>query len=597
MRISLAIAAAMLPACIAVAAAQDRTGADTTFGHRGLPADVARDAAALFNASTGLRLSGPLEIERGREIFGDVAVLNGPLTIGGHVTGRVIALNSDVILRPSARIDGDLLVIGGDVEGRDVADIGGEIRIYREPLRYRQDGDQIIAERDTLADTGDPWWRRWEHRRADRSWSKLQIASAGAYNRVEGLPINLGPQINRKTSWGSTRLDAYAILRTGSSFSSHEDDVGHNVRGELRFGRLEGFALGGRLFNVVDGIEPWQLSDLEVGLASFLGHRDYRDYFQRHGATATASLFAWRGVSLTGGFSDERWLTRDARNPFTLFRSEVDWRPNPPVDEGRLHIATGTFVVDTRNDEENPWSGWRISADWERGVGTLERVNVTTLPNAPPDVSWTTPIPTTYSRGFLDLRRYNRVSPDAQLNLRALIGGWLSGDPLPIERRVSVDGPGVMPGFGFRTDQTGGGADLGTCNVGPAFPGQPALCDRIALLQAEYRGDLHFDINPDWESHDDAGVAGTNDVAPRARAHHFHSTGNWVLFLDAGRGWLVGPPDGTLTYASGKIPPLSTFRTDIGGGLDFGGVGFYMAKALSSSGEPLRFFIRLKHRF
>ena len=129
MRISLAIAVAMLPTCIAVAAAQDRTAADTAFGRRGLPADVARDAAALFNASTGLRLSGPLEIERGREIFGDVAVLNGPLTIGGHVTGRVIALNSDVILRPSARIDGDLLVVGGDVEGRDVADIGGEIRI------------------------------------------------------------------------------------------------------------------------------------------------------------------------------------------------------------------------------------------------------------------------------------------------------------------------------------------------------------------------------------------------------------------------------------------------------------------------------------
>jgi len=595
MRTSLAIAVAMLPACIAVAAAQDRTSADSVFGRRGLPADVAREAAALFNASNGLRLSGPLEIERGREVFGDVAVLNGPLTIGGHVTGRVIALNSDVILRPSARIDGDLLVIGGDVEGRDVADIGGEIRIYREPLRYRQDGDQIVAERDTLAEIGDPWYRRWEHRRADRSWSRLQIASAGAYNRVEGLPINLGPQVNRKTSWGSTRLDAYAIFRTGSSFSSRDDDIGHNVRGELRFGRLEGFALGGRLFNVVEGVEPWQLSDLEVGLASFLAHRDYRDYFQRHGATATASLFAWRGVSLTGGLSDERWLTRDARNPFTLFRGEVDWRPNPPVDQGRLHIATGTFVIDTRNDEDNPWSGWRISADWERGTGTLERVNVTASPNGPPDVLWTTPIPTTYSRGFLDLRRYNRVSPEAQLNLRALFGGWLSGDPLPIERRVSVDGPGVMPGYGFRTDRSG--EDLGTCNVGPLFPGQPALCDRIALLQAEYRGDLHFDINPDWESHDNAGALGHGDVAPRARAHHFRSTGNWVLFVDAGRGWLVGPPSGTLTYASGRIPPFNTFRTDIGGGLDFGGVGFYLAKALSSSGEPLRLFMRLRHRF
>src|SRR5205823_5033645 len=161
-------------------------------------------------------------------------------------------------------------VVGGDVEGRDVAQIGGEIRIYRDRLRYVQEGDQIVADQDALAaggaGAGDPWWRRWEHRRADRSWSRLQIASAGAYNRVEGLPINLGPQVNRTTSWGSARLDAYAIFRTGSSFSTHEDDIGHNVRGELRIGRLEGFALGGRLFNVVEGVEPWQLSDLEVGL-------------------------------------------------------------------------------------------------------------------------------------------------------------------------------------------------------------------------------------------------------------------------------------------------------------------------------------------
>jgi len=275
-----------------------------------------------------------------------------------------------------------------------------------------------------------------------------------------------------------------------------------------------------------------------------------------------------------------------------LFRSEIDWRPNPAVDQGRMHIATGTFIIDTRNDDENPLSGWRISADWERGVGTLQRVDLTTVGST---TSWTAPTEVTYSRGFLDLRRYNRVSPGAQLNLRALIGGWLSGDPLPIERRLSVDGPGVMPGFGFRSDRSG--ADLGTCNVGATFPGQPALCDRIALLQAEYRGDLHFDFHPDWESQDDAGIRARDESAPRARARHFHRDGTWVVFADAGRGWLVGAPDGRLTYASGRIPSFSTFRSDIGAGLDFGGVGFYMAKAMSSSEEPLRLFVRLRHRF
>lgn len=589
MRTCLAVAVAMLPICAATATAQER---DTVLA-RGLPRDVAREVAALYNATTGLRVTGPLEIEADRQVDGDVAVLTGPLTIAGHVTGRVIALNSDVILRPSARIDGDLVVVGGEVAGRDVAQIGGEIRIYRDRLVYHQEGEEIVADRDTLGAEGEPWWRRWEHRRTERSWSKLQIASAGAYNRVEGLPINLGPQINVQRPWGSTRLDAYAIVRTGSSFSGSDGDIGHNVRGELQLGRFDGIALGGRLFNVVEAVEPWQMSDLEVGLASFLARRDYRDYFQRHGASASASVFAWRDVRLTGSFSDERWLSRDANNPFTLFGGDADWRPNPLVDEGRMHLATATFAVDTRNDEENPWSGWYINADWERGVGTLQRP-VLFVQNGQPMVLRTPTAPTTYSRGFLDLRRYNRISPDAQLNLRVLVGGWLGGDPLPIERRLSVDGPGAMPGYGFRG--SGAGPDLGTCNSASlSYPGQPALCDRIALVQAEYRGDLHFDFHPDWESHDEA-INGQRDASPRARAHHFHRDGTWVVFADAGRGWLIGTGSDTLTYAKDQIPPFSTFRTDLGAGLDFGGVGLYFAKAMTAN-EPVRWFLRLRHRF
>jgi hypothetical protein len=592
MRRSLAIAMAMLPACAMMASAQEQTAPDTAFRRRGLPLDVAREAAMLFNTSTGLRVSGPLEIEAGREVHGDVAVLRGPLTIAGHVTGRVIAINSDVILRASARVDGDMLVVGGEVDGRDVADVAGEIRIYRQSMNFREENEAIYAERDTLTDDGQPWWHRWERHRQERSWSKLQIASAGAYNRVEGLPINLGPQIFVPTSWGSTRLDAYAIFRTGSSFSSHEDDLGHNVHGELRIGRLEGFALGGRLFNMVEGVEPWQLTDLEVGLASFVAHRDYRDYFQRHGGSVSASLFAGQIVSLTGSFSDERWLTREANNPFTLFGGDDSWRPNPAMDEGRMHVASATFAVDTRNDDENPWSGWHLIADWERGTGSLQRVGLTTTTNGS-TITWSGPTPTVYSRGFLDLRRYNRVSPEGQLNFRALIGGWISGDPLPIERRLSVDGPGAMPGYGFRAQRAG--EDLGTCNVGGSYPGQPALCDRIALVQAEYRGNLHFDFHPDWEDQSYGGEATSSRAARRAR--HFHRDGSWVVFADAGRGWLVGEPSGTLTYASGRIPSFETFRTDIGGGLDFGGVGFYLAKAMSDSGEPLRAFLRLRHRF
>ena len=51
-----------------------------------------------------------------------------------------------------------------------------------------------------------------------------------------------------------------------------------------------------------------------------------------------------------------------------------------------------------------------------------------------------------------------------------------------------------------------------------------------------------------------------------------------------------------LIYGSGEFPSLSTFRSDVGLGLDFGGIGIYGAKAIVAS-EPMNFFFRLRHRF
>jgi hypothetical protein len=69
-----------------------------------------------------------------------------------------------------------------------------------------------------------------------------------------------------------------------------------------------------------------------------------------------------------------------------------------------------------------------------------------------------------------------------------------------------------------------------------------------------------------------------------------------VAFLDAGRGWLVGNPQGTLRYSSGSLPGFDTYRADAGIGLDLGVIGLYVAKALTAE-EPANFFIRLHNRF
>jgi hypothetical protein len=70
------------------------------------------------------------------------------------------------------------------------------------------------------------------------------------------------------------------------------------------------------------------------------------------------------------------------------------------------------------------------------------------------------------------------------------------------------------------------------------------------------------------------------------------------MFADAGRGWMVGDPAGDdVTYARDELPDIDTFRTDVGIGFDFGGLGLYAAKALSRSDEPVNFFLRLQRRF
>jgi hypothetical protein len=559
------MASVVLPAN---APAQQR---DTT-ATNGLPRDVAREVVALYNATTTLRATDRVEIPADSVLRGDVAVLDGPVVVAGRITGRLLAINADVLLRKGARIDGDLLVVGGEVEGSEGATIGGELRVYHPPLRYTRESDQLVAvtEEQPIIEQ---WWRRFELGAKPNS-NRLEIASAGAYNRTEGLPVKVGPVLYRDQGWGHLRLSADAILRTGSSFSSATADVGHLVRGEVRVGRRYGVTMAGELFDVVNSVEDWHLSDMEAGLAAFVFRRDYRDYYERHGGRLAAELRATDNADLTLSYGDERWGARPARNPPTLFNGEKSWRDNPVLDAGHLHRAEARLRIDTRNDTFNPLTGWYVIAEYERSSGVL-----TTAGPTSPGVRLLPAGDTRYQRGFLDVRRYNRLAPNAALNVRGVLGGWLGGDPLPLERRLSIDGPGTIPGFDFRA---GSPPDVGTCSAGAAVPGRPAQCERIALAQLEYRKDLRLSLS---------------DELSGGRGARFRADGAWVFFADAGRGWLVNAPGSPLDIGRDALPALSTYRTDIGAGVDFTVLGLYVAKALSSPKEPMNVFIRLRHRF
>ena len=411
--------------------------------------------------------------------------------------------------------------------------------------------------------------------------SGLVLSSGKTYNRVEGLPVHIGPVFHDSIGAADLNASVIGIIRTADTFHWDSQNLGHRITAEARVGRGRGYGLAVSSYDVITPVEPWQLPDPDAALATFFGHRDFRDYFNRHGAKATATFHMSTRSSFSADWADERWSSVRARSVFTIFGNGSAWRANPVVDAGRFHIGTLRANIDTRNDDINPATGWLIVAEYERGTG-----RPTDLGLASP-LSRTAITPkVTYGRALVDLRRYNRLSPTTWINARMVIGGWLHGDDLPLERRFSMGGIGTVPGFDFRQYEPGT-VDVSQCsNVGPPPPGNPAQCERIALAQLEYRNELHsslFDF--------------LNSRPIRLRGIGFTVQPTVVAFVDAGRGWLVGQPSETLVYSSRSFPRFGTFRTDVGLGLDLGIIGVYVAKAVSSSKDPANVFLRVHRRF
>ncbi|MBX6331458.1 MAG: BamA/TamA family outer membrane protein [Gemmatimonadaceae bacterium] len=553
-------------------------GADSVQRVDSLSYDDAAAVAYLYNLPAALRATSGVTIAADQTVDGNVAVLEAPLTIAGHVTGRVVVINGNVILHPGARVDGDVTITGGTITGTDSATFGGTITVYRPPMAYRMEDDRVVAVHDESGSILN-WFRRWK-RRHQRNENRI-VVTGGTYNRVEGFPVLIGPSIRRNGALGRFQLDARGIYRSADHFTWKAENLGYTARADMQFGVPRGVAIGVEAFDVVDAVEAWHLRDNEIGLASFFLRRDYRDYYNRKGARGYVALRDGHTADLTLSYGEERWHPRAARDPFTLFRNSDTWRANPVLDAGNVRLLTGTLTYDTRNNVQNPWTGWLITASVEHGWSSA----LTLGPTAPlARAAAAGPVRVRYTSGFLDARRYNRVSPRGQLNLRLVLGGWLGGDPLPLERRLSVGGSGTLPGYDFR--QSLGGDDVLTCSDGVAIPGTPAQCERLALVQAEYRGDLHLRL---------FGGAGSEQGG---WSWSFYHPLQWVAFIDAGRGWLLHEraSDGSIVRRS-SIPPLDTFRSDVGLGLDAEVIGVFLAKSLTDSHNDVNVVVRLRHRF
>lgn len=538
----------------------------------GPPTGVVAELIAFYNDTATIRMQGDVTLPPGSRFEGRLALHRGALRVAGRVKGPIAVANGTLYLLPGAAIEGEILVVGGRLIRSEQVEHVGAQRVYWDAAPVIRDSDGLLALRERRRPLSELAAARTTFQ-VGRVRTTLSLATGGTYNRIEGLPILFGPLFEvRPSARTLARIDLRGILRTAGS-ADDLSDFGYVARSDFRILGRQELGVSARVYSVVDPIEDHPLPASESGWSAFLLQRDYRDYFERQGFGGFVHFQP--GPALRFELSMRRDAERSVRvsDPWSLFRNSDRWRRNPLIDDGHYFTTEIQAAYDTRNDRDRPTTGWLIRAAFEHS--TSDDITPVTLPAVvrPPP-----PTGGGYAtdRISLDLRRYSRLTPAIQVNARLRADGWVAGDRLPVQRRVSLGGPDILPGFDFRAF---------TCAPrGYEDPSQPALCDRMIAAQVEFRTRLGLNLGyrmPDRESARGGRFIGIEEA-------------DLVIFSDAGKAWLAGGGPGQVPV--NRIPALKEWALDVGVGLDAGQIGAYLAKSVSEE-EPVKFVVRLQRRF
>jgi cytoskeletal protein CcmA (bactofilin family) len=467
---------------------------------------------------------------------------------GNTVIGKMDTINSNVVVKAGTltvygRINGDVLVVGGDLRIKDNAYISGNVKVINGEV-LKDDDAIVMGYIDKSSSRKEKAYREEtkDFRRASTRLNATWVPETTnldnfifRYNRVEGIFLGLGSE--KRYYWdGQKSYSAFGSF--GYGFRSH------TWRGNLGLSRQFAFD-DGQLFEIeaeghslTDSKEDWLIGLGENTAAAFFIHEDFRDYFQRSGFGVNLG-YAVQQDYLTGqvkvGYLSDEYQSVTNQTEWSLFGGNKIFRLNPLIDEGMMRSVVGSAGVSTVTTTFYGPEGWSILATAEGARKSLKS-----------DFE--------FNRYVADVRRYQPLGRYDNFNVRVRAGS--SDGLLPVQKAFDMGGLGTLPAFPFKGESGN----------------RMLLMNAELVINGDFLGDLSF--WPSWL---------LREI-------------NFVVFSDAG---LVRTMPAAARWTEGfDNIRFSDFRHDVGVGVGTRSGSFRVAFVWRTDrSEPARLIFRIARPF
>lgn len=271
-----------------------------------------------------------------------VLVLQATLTVEGTIRGDLVEVGANVFLRPTARVEHDVVNIGGGLYPSALAYVGGTT--VNEPLApYR-----VIRK-------GAGWLIEGTARTRYIELDGFKGFHIPTYDRVDAVGVRWGAAyVTSPDTMDQTRIHGWTGYMSGRGAL----EGGAGVLRRWGPTRLE---FGGA--NETTTNDRWLRGDLTNSLSFLLEADDYRNYYLTRRLFLTLGHDLGRSerrlsLALRGQIESDRSL--ETVPAWTIFGGD-DARPNPAIDEGTITGLTAAV--------EGRWVGHRLAFS---GESTLE---------------------------------------------------------------------------------------------------------------------------------------------------------------------------------------------------------------------------------